>query len=334
MLFPLFFISLILMFITLHRRFDHKRLFYRQGLEFTDQYRLKLNEALRQNKPQDEIEIILGYAFGDYRFMTKELKEIHNKFNLNHLFTPSAFHFSCLINFLKPLLSSFPFLETAVVIILSLFFLVWSPFAECFALQRICYLKIISEFLVKANKVVPQSILFFAIFFLDLIFGSFYKSPLSFVYSFLFYGTVLLLSKNKWYELLLGIFLGQWFLTSLSHKSFFPINTILGFALTAIIGIFLPLIMASFFCKINFLLTLSLKLTSIEIWLLKAVATLPTSVEIYFPTISLILIFVILILWADYFSIRKKLAKGIHHIFYLGQQYFLKSRTISDITIL
>lgn len=329
----LFLTALILMFF-LHLKEQGKRTFFRrQGIEFTDQARLDFAQRLGMKGPMDEIELVLGYAFGDYRFMSKDLKEIHKKFNLNHLFTPSAFHFSCLLNFLRPLLNLFPVAQTALLYLLGTFFLLWSPLSECFSLRRICHLKMISEFLTNLHFKVSAPVLFFAVFLIDFIFGSFGKSPRSFIYSFLFYGTVLLLSKHKWYEVLLGIFLGQWFMTSLNGNSFYPFHTLMGFVLTALIGMILPIIFITFFSKINLLLRLSLKLTGLEILFLKKINSIPLGTEVYFPTISVLIIFIILIYWSNLFLVRQKFSHSFNYILNLWQQSIFKDRTIGDVAI-
>lgn len=297
----LFFATLIL-FKIFQKNSAPRTFKFRQGIEFTDSIRTELYLHLKKAKQVDQAEIILGYAFGDFSLLSPEKKSVHKEFYLNHLFTPSAFHFTCLLNFLKMPLGFcskyFFYSKSLCLFLLCLLFLNWSPLAEAYALKRVCYLKMLNESCNLLGYNFSNFILFLSVFFTDYFLGSYSSSPLSFIYSFLFYGTITLLSQKKWYQIWGGLFLGQWLISAIAGEIFFPLHALVGFLLTYLIGIFLPLLLIFFFSQIEILLDLSLRAITYFLLILQKTHQLPLDIKITHPVGSTCFIFLLLIIGA------------------------------------
>lgn len=134
--------------------------------------------------------LIVSSLSGDKRSVPKEVKRLFKDFGLMHLLTPSGLH-----------LSSFLVLSFGnsffIFIILILLLLFIFQFGSYYSLERVIYFKLIYV-LSKFSRI---KINLYTIFILTMVFsvllGNYTNSPLSFLYSILFWGTILIHSKNK-----------------------------------------------------------------------------------------------------------------------------------------
>ena len=136
----------------------------------------------------------LYYALmtGDKRNLDKGTREQFKKMGLMHLLTPSGLHLSSLIVIIKlvPLHWQLLFLG-----FICLGFLLIEDY---YAIKRVIIFKIITLVLQKLfhgktnnHKGNHNKWAFLLTFLVDMLIGNFHQSPLSYIYSFLFWGTIL-----------------------------------------------------------------------------------------------------------------------------------------------
>lgn len=135
---------------------------------------------------------------GDKSSLKQSTKKLLKKFGLIHLLTPSGIHLSAILGiFIFFLPRKFHlFLFLAVL----LYFL---SFPSFYSLKRVLYFQIILFFLKGTHQTKAA---FFFTFILDLISGGYSLSPLSFAYSFLFWGTIIFSPKKT---VVLNLFIAQ-----------------------------------------------------------------------------------------------------------------------------
>jgi hypothetical protein len=114
-------------------------------------------------------------------------KNLLKRFGLLHLLTPSGLHLSSILGLMLIFL---PRKFHIVVFVVTLAFFINNP--ALYSLKRVLYFQIIRYFC-KSSK-----LSFLMAFFVDYITGGFYKSVLSYAYSFLFWGVIIFSPKNYW----------------------------------------------------------------------------------------------------------------------------------------
>lgn len=127
--------------------------------------------------------------------LSKMMKENYQKLGLNHLFTPSGFHLSAVLAPLMKILKPSYHLPLILLLGIGLFFLPGMA-----ALKRMLLIK-------GHQKVLGLKSGFAMALLIDIFFGSFQSSTLSFTYSFLFLGIIY--SGVRGIGLIIWFFLGQ-----------------------------------------------------------------------------------------------------------------------------
>lgn len=178
-----------------------------------------------------------GYKKELPRIIKIELK----KLGLIHLLTPSGIHLSSLLIFL------FIFIRRRnrlVIYIFASFFIL--PLVGFYSLKRILIFHLLKSF-IKSNKVA-----FLSTFAIDLLFGGYLNSPLSFTYSFLCWG-VIIFSPSKG-MLIINLFLSQIYINYFNSEEINFLSIILNPILTSIFSLFFPLMSFNFWVfKFDFL---------------------------------------------------------------------------------
>ncbi len=165
----------------------------------------------------------------------RRVQKILRSLHLQHLITPSGLHLSLLTSFLFPLLAR----RTRVMVLLPLLFL-----SNFHSLKRVALLKIFGSF----KFSLWQSFLLAMV--IDFLFGSFQPSPLSFMYGFLFLGSVIATASTSALAStyipfsLLG---AQVVLSFATSEPLFLAGYFLGLALTMLFGLLFPLLLLDFF---------------------------------------------------------------------------------------
>lgn len=166
---------------------------------------------------------ITGYKI---KFPTR-IKKILKSLHLEHLITPSGLHLSFITSLIFPLLSR----RSRVLTLLPTFLL-----TDFHSLKRMALLKIIGT-----TKLSPWHC-FIITMGLDAIFGSLNDSPFSFLFGFLFLGSIIAAGSTSVYIpfYLLG---AQAMLSFVSQQPLYLGGYFLGLALTSLFGLLFPLLL-------------------------------------------------------------------------------------------
>jgi hypothetical protein len=224
-----FFVS----FILLSFSYYHQGLFYKKRpyltqyptlLELRTEQFYKRCFSLQSSKKETSFLNFSGlchsYLLGKKNRLLPQQKEVHRFFYLQHLLTPSGQHLQYIYFFLRPI-QWFPILGQMFYQGLCLLFCLFLCFLPVdLALRRMAAFhfifqsfSLLNKFFLSAKKDDDHSLwvqeysylLFFLFFMTDFFLGTYQYSPLSFSYSFLFLGT-LLLSQRKEFSYVYDLF--------------------------------------------------------------------------------------------------------------------------------
>jgi hypothetical protein len=187
--------------------------------------------------------------------VSKWIKSQYKSLGLNHLFTPSGFHLSAtLLPFMKICRTSTSQIWLLLITGIAIFTL-----PGLGALKRMVLVKL-------GQKLSNQKMGFVVALVLDILFGSFVNSPLSFCYSFLFLGIIY---SGKSF-LFLWFFLGQCLIAYFNGNEITPFILILS-----------PLLNMAFALSLPFLFILAIPLWSWQVFIgLRILGTLQSLVEV------------------------------------------------------
>ncbi|MDD0854410.1 ComEC/Rec2 family competence protein [Halobacteriovorax sp. GB3] len=179
---------------------------------------------------------------GDKKSFPRALKKKFQNLGLLHLLTPSGLHLSSLILFLSFILRKFTkshrIKNTVIGLCLSSVFF----FPKLYSLKRMGIFYLLSKSLGSKFQNLDLWYSFLATMLIDLLVGSFRYSPLSFTYSFLFFGSIMAL-KDKNFLILPSLYLGQMIISYFQFESIYLLGPLFGFALTSLFTLLFPLIL-------------------------------------------------------------------------------------------
>lgn len=185
-------------------------------------------------------QVAKAMCLGEKRGIPKQTIQKFKDLQIMHLLTPSGLHFSSLYFPLKTLLPKN--LNQALLVLI---FILSHFLLGFFALKRVILYHVIRQ-IVSWNSTKG---VFLLTFFIALLLGSYKQSPLSFIYSFLFWGVIIgSYKKNKLLMMKVLVF-GQVMLAYFNSTSIFPIAHAMNFLLTTIITSLFPLIFINFFAN-------------------------------------------------------------------------------------
>lgn len=172
--------------------------------------------------------LICGYK----RSINKKSKKAWQNFGLLHLMTPSGIHFASIYFFIK-------FLPIRLKILsIFIFFSIISLTSGFFALKRIFLFKLLY---LTAPKFFTIKKAFIATFIID-FFLYFHTSPLSSIFSFLFWGTIIS-HKGGFKSLAYKLFFNL-LLVSFIHQTLFnPLSLILNTPLSVVFSLLFPVLL-------------------------------------------------------------------------------------------
>jgi hypothetical protein len=200
-------------------------------------FKLSRFEAAKKIIKPDEVELLElweSMLTGRSAPVSRWIKEQYKSLGLNHLFTPSGFHLSAvMLPFMRLIKNKTYHLWLLVLIAGGVFCMTGQG-----ALKRMALIKLNQQLL-------GQKTGFILALLLDILFGSFMDSPLSFVYSFLFLGIIY--SGSGW------LFL--WFFFAQSLIAYFS-----GELISPLIMLFSPLLNLAFAVSMPFLFLLAFPL--------------------------------------------------------------------------
>ena len=172
---------------------------------------IKLSKIEKLNLKGDIKKIYTGSLTGKKRGISKKLKSALKSYGLLHLLTPSGLH----LNSLMPLL-----LLPKVLQLLTLFlFLIWiQSYSSYFSLERIIIFALIQRSSQLLKLSLTTNKIFILTTVLSLLIGNVEDSPHSFLYSFLFWGTILLFRQNP-FKLILFLNLSLHFIAMINSET-------------------------------------------------------------------------------------------------------------------
>lgn len=147
---------------------------------------------------------------GDKSNLTQKYKLALKEFGLIHLLTPSGIHLSAILGIFLFFLP-----KKYHIGIFSFTLLIFVTTTGLYSLKRVLYFQIITFFLKGKFK---NQIGFILTFILDAFLGGYLASPLSFSYSFLFWG-VIIFSKKSFINVSINLFLAQLISIYFGHGS-------------------------------------------------------------------------------------------------------------------
>jgi hypothetical protein len=213
--------------------------------------------------------------------LSKIMKAEYKSLGLNHLFSPSGFHLSA------SLLPFFKFIKSSryQLGILTLIGIILTLLPGFGALKRMVYIK-------SGQKMFSMGSGFFLGLLIDVLFGSFQSSPLSFIYSFLFLGII--------YSGAQGGIMALWFFIAQSMVALFQ-----GYAISPLLLVLSPLLNIFFGLAMPLLFILAIPLWSWQLhtglWILKFIQILvdysfvliqhSPSIEVHLGVLGLMLLF-------------------------------------------
>lgn len=172
-------------------------------------------------------------AVTGHKFKTPaRLKKILRSLHIEHLLTPSGLHLSILTSWLFPFLGRMK----KLLCLFPIFFL-----QHFYSLKRVALLKTFHILAPKMNRLH----LFILVTFIDFIFGSYQNSPYSFIYGFLFLGSIIATSyKNELSSHLIAFSLlgAQCMVAYATDMPLYLIGFFLGLIVTSLFSLFFPIL--------------------------------------------------------------------------------------------
>lgn len=183
-------------------------------------------------KPENA-NLLFGFMFGAQQGISPHTRKAFEVNNLSFLLSPSGIHLGAIL-----LIVSF-FLKNTIrrkwrkkIQLILLSFIFFLPHQE--ALKRIIFLKygFYLKFIVK-SKIRPENILLLC-FVLAFICGHYFKSPLGFIFSFLYIGTFFSMADRPKSVLLMALFINQILLAIFLGNKVSLLSVISGFAFASL----------------------------------------------------------------------------------------------------
>lgn len=210
-----------------------------------------LSFNLKENRPNfkrvsNRAPISHAFILGDKSGISSSEKNDLKILGALHLLTPSGLHLSVFIGLLTFLLTLMKkeHLKLKILILfgLGLFFV-----PSFYSLKRNLLFSLFGLIIYDKWKIKGKGKIIFAIIFLgDFLFGSYATSPLSFIFSFLFFGTFIALGKYGYKTLFPFLFLNQILINYFFVENVYILGPFLGFFLTFIFSFLFPVALILF----------------------------------------------------------------------------------------
>lgn len=286
------------------------------------------------------------YFLGKSYLLQPWEKRYFRALTILHLFTPSGLHFTSLLLPIRLLLKKFK-LKYRYTFVIKLIIILPFCFLENFhSMRRVAIFAVLFLLQSKPNqnihrglpsKTVPETNklmhLFLATFLIDFINGSYSTSPLSFTYSFLFWGSILAgLNGPKW-KVFSNLFIAQALMCFYQEENFWPLGFLFGQIITMLYSLIFPILatIEAACSKVIFLNEIHIALYAFAKWQY----SLP-ALTIYLPIISILLTrkrFILFLIGIAYSSPCFNLPtnESQPHSKYFLSQNFLKHKRKEDV---
>lgn len=233
-------------------------------------FKFNLSHKVKKSfKEKENFYIYRSFITGRKRGVPKELKSAMKNLNLLHLLTPSGLHLSSIfiIFFLirRKLQSKYiDFTELAISLSIYCFL------PGYYSLKRVALLRSLFLGNKQLSNYFSKTQVFLIFLIVDIAFGTFQHSHLSFAYSCLFLGLIFLSKEISTVSLSCLFFSAQVMMAYISHQEITPLSLIFSPALTWIFTLFYPL---------TFLNLIFIKLFNFSEWIIIAFANIITLVD-------------------------------------------------------
>lgn len=182
------------------------------------------------------------YFLGESSLLNLWEKKYFSSLYILHLLTPSGLHLSSLFLPIKAFINKFiknykVRFYTKIIIILPLCFI-----DSLHSLRRVAIFYILISLHNGANSSDNIKKCFWFTFIIDFINGSYHKSPLSFSYSFLFWGSIISNIEKSKIKIICDLGVAQMLLSYLLGLKFHPIGFFMGQLITFTYCLFFPIL--------------------------------------------------------------------------------------------
>lgn len=222
----------------------------------------------------ENFHIYKAFITGNKKNIPKPLRRISKKYGFTHLFTPSGIHLSSILGVLK--LSSW--ISTLFLFFASIYVFYLSSYPS---MERILIFKFFYLFLKRFN-IKDIELCFLGTVFFSLLISHYNSSPLSFIYSFSFWGTILIF-RNSPIKLIFHLNFMLFFLSSFMAQEVSPLSIIVNPAITSLVSFVFPSVF------LNSFLPEFLQFNSLFNFLIDQLVNILEFINDYdpFPTISI-----------------------------------------------
>lgn len=229
-----------ILFIGLALLLFHQKPFSPEEKTQFEQSPLRNSSFLKWNKAQNGgawAKLSWSYLTGEKEKLNKALINQHKQMQLSHLLTPSGLHLSALILlikfFINPLkrLSPFFFYFFYFSTILTPFY-----FPKLWACKRMTYFFILHCFNRGLSRPLSLTSIFYGANLYDFLCGQYQNSPLSFCFSFLFFGTIVTGVNKGWVTIVFRLSLNQFLVTGIFNNEYYLLAPIISNVFTIIFG--------------------------------------------------------------------------------------------------
>ncbi|GEM_PF-1091819 len=249
--------------------------------------KLESFKEARSKVTKDELELLKlweSILTGRSAPLSRMMKDHYQKLGLNHLFTPSGFHLSAVMAPLMKLLKPSYHLPVIILLGIALSFLPGMA-----ALKRMLLIK-------GHQKVLGLKSGFAAALIVDIFFGSFQSSTLSFTYSFLFLGIIY--SGVRGGGLIIWFFMGQILLAYFQNSDISFLLLLFSPLLNLGFTILMPLLFLMSFPLWDWQLHLGISLLGI----MQKLVNFCSSITLQFTAMEVNIIFLIMV---GFFLVRR-----------------------------
>jgi hypothetical protein len=168
--------------------------------------------------------------YGNKKKLDKPIKKAFKDTGTLHLLTPSGLHLSSLLFLPKMLFKKWiPFIFIALILLIPFYHL------PLYSLFRVSLFALIKTF----SKTLPNKSIFLLVFLIDLIVGQFDRSPMSWLYSYSFWGLFIFKKNGK--DWLIGYLTLYSILSITTHTPFYPMSFITNLFLTSLFTLLFPM---------------------------------------------------------------------------------------------
>lgn len=173
--------------------------------EFLKDYKQEIKDSFKR---PENANILFSFLTGDKTGISPHTRKSLKKTNLSYLLSPSGIHLSGLLLLITYLLKKvkIKWIRKSIhLTVLSTFFL----FPQFDSIRRLSLLRLLFQLKFISKIKVSTELIFILTFSIAFALGHYEKSPVGFIYSFIFLGTFFSLKNYSKFTIILGVFSTQ-----------------------------------------------------------------------------------------------------------------------------